>query len=220
MDTALSNWYKKRFGYYFPFYGSPKGAPTEYGNGEKYSGHKRSYGIPPGTYTIVAYVWHPEYPGRYVQLSTVTATPPCKGISTVVFEMDLLGRISGFAYTRNYMGDFRAGSWLTSTIEGASATYRSYTYDGIYWAYIQPETYLNTMALIPPGTGAGYIEQSKTAVVTWGGQTDGLDFYLEESGIPIPEFPLVGMLAAISAIGAAILLLRRQNRQIPLMIGH
>jgi hypothetical protein len=220
MDTALSNWYKKRFGYYFPFYGSPKGAPTEYGNGERYSGHKRSYGIPPGTYTIIAYVWNPEYPGRYVQLSTVTTTPPCKGISTVVFEMDLLGRISGFAYTRNYMGDFRAGSWLTSTIEGSTATYRSYTYDGIYWAYVQPDTYVNTMALIPPGTGAGYTEQSKTAVVTWGGQTDGQNFYLEESGIPIPEFPLVGMLAAISAIGAAILLLKRQNRQIPLMIGH
>jgi len=161
----------------------------------------------------VAHAWNPEYPGRYVQLSTVTATPPCKGISTVVFEMDLLGRISGFTYARNYMGDFRAGSWLTNTIEGSSATYRTYTYDGIYWQYIQPETYLNIMALIPPGTGAGYAEQSKTVVVTWGGQTDGQDFYLEESGISIPEFPAAGIIASISAIGATILLLRRTVRQ-------
>ena len=219
MDIALSNWYKKRFGYYFPFYKSPKGE-FEYGEGERYSGHKRSYGIPPGTYTIVAHAWNPEYPGRYVQLSTVTTTTTCKGISTVVFEMDLLGRISGFAYTRNYMGDFRAGSWLTNTLEGASASYRTYTYDGVYWQYVQPETYLNSMALVPPGTGAGYAEQSKTVVSTWGGQTDGQDFYLEESGIAIPEFPAVGMIAAISAIGTAILLLRRKTQSLPVIIKH
>jgi hypothetical protein len=214
MDTALSNWYKKRFGYYFPFDNYNTNGKYEFGEGDRFAGHKRSYGIPPGTYTIIAHAWNPEYPGRYVQLSTVTATPPCKGISTVVFEMDLLGRISGFAYTRNYMGDFRAGSWLTNTLEGASATYQTYTYDSIYLQYIQPETYLNTMALIPPGTGAGYTEQSKTVMATWGGQTDGQDFYLEESGTPILEFPAAGLIAAISAIGAAILLLRRQVRQI------
>jgi hypothetical protein len=220
MDTALSNWYKKRFGYYYPFWAYKSKGELEYGNGERYAGHKRSYGILPGTYTIVAHAWQPEYPGRYVQLSTVTTTTTCKGISTVIFEMDLLGRISGFAYTRNYMGDFRAGSWLTNTLEGASASYRTYTYDGVYWQYLQPETYLNSMTLIPPGTGAGYVEQSRTVVATWGGQTDGQDFYIEESGIPIPEFPLAGMLTAISAVGAAILLLRIQNRQIPLTIGH
>ena len=134
--------------------------------------------------------------------------------------MDLLSRISGLAYTRNYMGDFRAGSWLTNTLEGASASSRTYTYDGIYWQYVQPETYVNSMELIPPGTDAGYQGQSKTLVSTWGSNTAGQDFYLEESGVPIPEFPLAGMLTAVSSIATAILLLRRQTRQIPLTIGR
>lgn len=213
MDTALSKWYKKRFGYYFPFDNYDSKGKYEFGEGDCYAGHKRGYGIHPGTYTIVAHAWHPEFPGRYIQLSTVTTTTTCKGISTVVFEMDLLGRISGVTYTRNYMGDFRAGSWLTNTLEGASATYSTYTYDGLYWQYIQPESYVNSMALIPPGTGAGYTEQSRIVVTTWGGETAGQDFYLEESGIPIPELSAKGVLAFISTIGAAIVLLRRSVRQ-------
>ncbi|MEM3004064.1 MAG: hypothetical protein QXK96_02065 [Candidatus Bathyarchaeia archaeon] len=45
----------------------------------------------------------------------------------------------------------------------------------------------------------------------------GQDFHLEESGIPIPEFPAAGMLAAASAIAAVIALLRRQSSS---AIGH
>jgi hypothetical protein len=219
MDQALSNWYKKRFGYYFPCDLYKAKGVYEFGEGDRYAGCKRSYGIPPGTYTIVAHVWNPEgihfVGGRYIQLSTVTTTATCKGKSTVVFEMDLLSRVSGFAYTRNYMGDFRAGSWLTNTLEGASATSTTYSYDGIYWQYVQPETYVNSMALVPPGNDAGYQSQSRNVVTTWGSDSSGQDFYLEESGIPIPEFPLGALLTSISAIGAAIILLRRRVRQSP-----
>ena len=112
------------------------------------------------------------------------------------------------------MGDFRAGSWLTNTLEGASATYRTSTYDGEYWQYVQPESYINRIALIPLETDSGYTEQSRTSVTTWGGQTAGQDFYLEESGIPIHEFPSMGVVAFISAIGTAIALIRRSVRQI------
>ncbi|MEM4250958.1 MAG: carboxypeptidase-like regulatory domain-containing protein, partial [Candidatus Bathyarchaeia archaeon] len=196
--------YRKRFGYYSPFSKYP-GLPKD-----RFSGDYRDYGIPPGTYTIVAEAWYPDYPGRYIQLSTVTSTVSCKGRSTVVFELDLLGRISGSVYTRNWMGDFRSGSWLTNTMAGANNTWVADTpVDGEYEEWVRPDTYTVTMSLQPPGGEAGYRSQTRTAVTTWGGETSGQDFYLEESGIPIPEFPATGMFAAISAIASAIILLRR-----------
>ncbi|WP_455281924.1 hypothetical protein, partial [[Eubacterium] cellulosolvens] len=64
--------------------------------------------------------------------------------------------------------------------------------------------------------GPGYVSASRTVVATWGGSTDGQDFYLEESGIPIPEFPAAGLLAMVSALAASLYLLRRKQTIIPL----
>lgn len=196
--------YKKSFGYYSPFAKYPE-VPKDY-----HSGDYRDYGIPPGTCTIVAEAWYPDYQGRYVQLQAVAATVTCKGKTTVVFEMDLLGRISGFVYTRNFMGDFRAGSWQTITAQGATATIKTWgPIDGFYYTYVRPDTYTVT------AEGPGYKSASRTVVATWGGGADGQDFYLEESGIPITEFQAAGLLASIAAMAAAIILLRRQQRHMP-----
>ncbi|WP_455279007.1 hypothetical protein [[Eubacterium] cellulosolvens] len=147
----------------------------------------------------------------YIQLSTVTATPTCKGITTVIFEMDRMARISGFTYTRNYMGDFRAGSWQTVTSQGAAASIKAWgPYDGYYYTYVQPDTYTVT------ADGPGYVSASRTVVSTWGGVSSGQDFYLEQSGIPIPEFPAAGLLALVSALAASLYLLRRKTTIIPL----
>jgi hypothetical protein len=147
----------------------------------------------------------------YIQLATVTATPTCAGITTVIFEMDRMARISGFAYTRNYMGDFRAGSWQTVTSEGAAASIKAWgPVDGRYYSYVQPDTYTVT------AEGPGYVGASRTVVTTWGSTTDGQDFYLEESGIPIPEFPIGGVLALVSALAASLYLLRRRQTIVPL----
>jgi hypothetical protein len=155
------------------------------------------------TYTIVV---TEENQIGYVQLSTVTVTPTCKGITTVIFEMDRMARISGFTYTRNYMGDFRAGSWQTVTSEGAAASIKAWgPYDGYYYTYVQPDTYTVS------AEGPGYVGASRTVVATWGGTSSGQDFYLEESGIPIPEFPIGGVLALISALAASLYLLRRRQ---------
>lgn len=173
----------------------------------------KNYGIMWGkTYTIVVSVWWPGY----TQLATVTATPTCKGITTVIFEMDRMGQIAGFVWTRNWMGDFRAASWLEVSIAGAKASAKAYSYDGSYSARLGPDSYTATAALVPPGKDAGYKSASRTAVVTWGGDTKGQDFYLEESGIPIPEFPAAGIMALVSALAASLYLLRwRRNTAIP-----
>jgi hypothetical protein len=207
--TTFPGLYRKRFGYYSTFAKYP-GLPKD-----RYVGDYRDYGIPPGTYTIVAQAEYPDYPGRYIQLQTVTTTPTCKGKTTVVFELDLLARISGFVYTRNWMGDFRSGSWIQTSAQGAKATTKTWgPTDGFYYTYVQPDTYTVTAELKPPGGEAGYKSQTRTTVTTWGGATGGQDFYLEESGIPIPEFPTTGLLAAISAVAAAIILLRKRNKAV------
>jgi hypothetical protein len=161
------------------------------------------------TYTVVV---TEENQIGYVQLSTVTATPTCKGITTVIFEMDRMARISGFAYTRNYMGDFRAGSWQTVTSQGAAASIKAWgPIDGRYYTYVQPDTYTVT------AEGPGYVSASRTVVTTWGGVSSGQDFYMEESGIPIPEFPIGGVLALVSALAASLYLLHWKKQTIPLM---
>jgi hypothetical protein len=163
------------------------------------------------TYTIVV---TEENQVGYIQLATGTATPTCKGITTVVFEMDRMARISGYEYTRNLMGDFRAGSWQTITAKGATATTKTWgPVDGYYYTYVKPDTYTVY------ATGPGYKSGTRTVVATWGATSDGQDFYLEESGIPIPEFPAAGLLAAVSAI-ATVMLLRRQHRNTPHPFGY
>lgn len=186
-----------------------KGPKTIFCLGRGPTGDFEAYGIMWGkTYTIVV---TEENQIGYVQLSTVTATPTCKGITTVIFEMDRMARISGFAYARNYMGDFRAGSWQTVTSAGASASIKAWgPYDGYYYTYVQPDTYTVT------AEGPGYVGASRTVVASWGGVSSGQDFYLEESGIPIPEFPAAGLLALVSALAASLYLLRRKTEIVPL----
>jgi hypothetical protein len=195
---------------YWQYQGYNDGGPkTIFCLGRGPTGDHENYGIMWGkTYTIVV---TEENEIGYIQLSTVTATPTCKGITTVIFEMDRMARISGFSYTRNWMGDFRAGSWQTVTAQGAAASVKTWgPQDGYYFTYVQPETY--TLS----AEGPGYVSASRTVVATWGGSTDGQDFYLEESGIPIPEFPAAGLLALVSALAASLYLLRRKQTIIPI----
>jgi hypothetical protein len=167
-----------------------KGPKTLFCLGRGPTGDFEAYGIMWGkTYTIVV---TEENQIGYIQLSTVTATPTCK-----------------FAYTRNYMGDFRAGSWQTVTSQGAAASIKAWgPYDGVWYTYVQPDTYTVT------AEGPGYVSASRTVVSTWGGVSGGQDFYLEESGIPIPEFPAAGLLALVSALAASLYLLRRRTTTI------
>jgi hypothetical protein len=163
------------------------------------------YGIMWGkTYTIIV---TEENQIGYIQLATVIATPTCRGITTVVFEMDRMARIDGTVYARNFMGDFRSGSWLSTTAQGASTTVKAWgPVDGFYYTYVKPDTYTVTTK------GEGFKSGSRTVVTTWGGVSGGQDFYLEESGIPIPEFPAAGLLALVSALAASLYLMRWNRR--------
>lgn len=99
------------------------------------------------------------------------------------------------------MGDYRAGSWIETTAKGATASIKAWgPIDGYYYTYVIPDTYIVT------ADGPCYESTSRTVVTTWGGASDGQDFYLEESGVPLPEFPADG-LALFSTLAAALYIL-------------
>ncbi|MGQ9542549.1 MAG: carboxypeptidase regulatory-like domain-containing protein [Candidatus Bathyarchaeia archaeon] len=92
------------------------------------------------------------------------------------------GAIQGTVYTRNYLGDYRATGWANITVTGGPSIYKAQSHmDGSYQIFLPAGTYTITVEL------PGYKPATKTVSVSEGSFTS-LNFYLEESGIPIPEF--------------------------------
>jgi hypothetical protein len=129
------------------------------------------------------------------------------GEASGVFEVDLNGFVSGNVLGFTYAGDFRTQSWDTITVVGASgATLGTFsTYDGVYQAYLPSAKY--TLTISEPG----YAPQTLSYSVTAGQSGSGVNVYLEQSQIPVPEFSTV-TLVAFSALAASLYLLRRRRK--------
>jgi hypothetical protein len=165
-------------------------------------------GIPPGTYTVV--IEEELTRGRYVQLEEIEVVVTCAGQVERTFEVDQAPLISGSIYTRNFMMDFRNGSWIPVSMSGSPDVSTS-SQDGVYWSYYPlPGSQLVTVGL--PGD-LGYVSQSTEIATTWGATSNNNNFWLEESGIPIPEFP-VAIFALISALAASLFLIRWRRETI------
>jgi hypothetical protein len=135
------------------------------------------------------------------------------GESSAIFELDHLGLVAGNVYSYTWCDDWRTTSWVQVQFSGAPGIMNYYTFDGRYEAYMPAGTW--KMDVIPWAPGAqspGYAGQSMTIAVS-DGQAGGYNVFLEESGIPVPEFPVVTIiftLALALAIGA---LTRRHDRR-------
>ncbi len=178
---------------------------------DEWKGNYWDYGIPAGTYTITV-----DGPSGYIQLLTVTAVVNWNGVTTVVFEMDKGASVSGFVWTKNWMRDYRAASWIKVSATSGSGSKSTESRDGPYSiSGLKPDTWAVTAELTPPGGDAGYVSSSMSVTTTWGGTSSVGAFYLEESGIPIPEFPMA-ILALISALAASLFLIRWRRETIVL----
>ncbi|MBS7625697.1 carboxypeptidase regulatory-like domain-containing protein [Candidatus Bathyarchaeota archaeon] len=92
------------------------------------------------------------------------------------------GAIQGTVYTRNHLGDYRATGWANITVTGGPLIHSAQSHvDGSYQIYLPAGTYTITAEL------PGYKPSTATVSVSEGSFTT-LNFYLEESGVPIPEF--------------------------------
>jgi len=116
-------------------------------------------------------------------------------------------------YQRNYMGDFRTASWYTVELEGSPQLVTD-TRDGWYSFWVPAGTYTLKVHLLAPDHTDAVVVQDRTVVVTWGAVAVGQDFYMEEGGVPIPEFPAAGVLMLISALAASLYLLRWRKQAI------
>ena len=167
------------------------------------------YGIDAGTYTLEVV----DETNGYVQTATVAVTVSLMGYAHVYLDMHQQAAIYGTVYQRNYMGDFRTASWYTVELSGSPAASTA-TKDGGFFFYAPADTYTLKVYLAAPDATEAVVLQERTVVVTWGASAGGQDFYMEEGGVPIPEFPAAGVLMLISALAASLYLLRWRKQAI------
>jgi hypothetical protein len=133
------------------------------------------------------------------------------GESSGILELDHLGLAQGVVYSYTWCDDWRTTSWVSVLFSGAPGALQYYTFDGTYQAYLPAGTW--KMDVIPWLAGVkapGYGSQSFTLAVSEG-QTAGYNVYLEETGVPIPEFP-TALVVLVSALAAALSILRRRRK--------
>ena len=172
-------------------------------------GYHLDTGIPEGTYTVVVI----DETNGYVQTATVAATVSWMGTAMLFFDMHKQASIGGTVYQRNWMGDFRKAAWYTVEVSGSPAI-TTQTKDGDWSVSVPAGTYTVKVSLMSPDETGAVVLQERTVVVTWGADSSGQNFYLEEGGVPIPEFPAAGVLMLISALAASLYLLRWRKQAI------
>ncbi|MBS7645605.1 MAG: carboxypeptidase-like regulatory domain-containing protein [Candidatus Bathyarchaeia archaeon] len=138
------------------------------------------------------------------------------GEASPIFEFDLRGAVTGYIYTFYRCGGLRPGSWITVStgyppIEGDTV----YTFDGYFDMYLNPGHYI---LVIYEWTPAGEGHQAISAEVNVSpGQAASLNYFLERSGIAIPEtsmpFETSLFTAALSILGISLRLHGRRRRK-------
>ena len=120
-----------------------------------------------------------------------------------------IGKIVGTVYWYDQYGNLHPFSWVqvrATGQDGAIADTASSTVDGAYMLWVPPGTYNVTASSDP-----AFIPQSKMVAVTDGGVAGGVDFQLQASGKPIPEYPasLPPIVLLITMTAAAVMIRRR-----------
>lgn len=123
-----------------------------------------------------------NHPGPY-ELRELIRIPYASlgGCTSVTLSLDLKSLLTGTVAAYNMHGDLRSVSWAKVTMQGKD-DHTTYSWDGFYEAYLPHGVYTVTVE------GPGLTSQSLTVTIPDGGVTT-LNFYLSQSGIPIPEYP-------------------------------
>jgi len=174
------------------------------------------YPPPPGVLTGESPKYIPEnHWGPYEQRVTSLKIPGANlgGEASVIFELDQRGLVQGTVYGYTHCGDWRSASWVTILALAADGKeYKWYSFDGAYEMWLTPGTY--TLSVIPwyPTMKEGFKAQSLPGFAVSEGSQLSMDFFLEQSEVPIPEFPVTAIVLA-SALAASLFILRRRRKQ-------
>ena len=123
-----------------------------------------------------------------------------------------LSTIHGTVYWYDQYGNLRPLPWVQviATGEDGESTVASSTADGAFIMWVVPGTYDVTASSDP-----GFVPETHAVTVPDGGVV-AVDFYLEPTGKPIPEYPsaLQPVMLIVAAL-AAVIAIRRRRRTSP-----
>jgi len=186
LEVDVVPWYNKGSAYYAP----PPG--VLYGESEKYI-LQNHFGP-----------WELRY-------QVIMPSNHLGGEASVYFELDLRGLMQGTVLGYTYCGEWRSTSWTTVKFTAADGKAYAYdTRDGVYEAWLPAGQYTMSVNFWSPA-GPGYSPFSSSVYVTDGGLGSALNVYLNESGVPIPEFPVAAVVLAFS-LAASLFILRRRRK--------
>ena len=115
----------------------------------------------------------------------------------------IIGSILGF----NMYNQLEPISWASIYANNGQHTFVSYSDAGGYYEMYVPQGMYNVTVVEP-----GYVPYSN-AVSVGDGSTSTINFYLEESHVPVPEFPS-GMVSAVAVLAlAAVLVAARRTKR-------
>ncbi len=135
------------------------------------------------------------------------------GETSGIFEVDLRGYVAGNLNGFTWSNEFRTLSWSVPgtnfNVKFASSdgthTYWTTAQDGVYEGFLPDGTYAVTVS------APGMTTITGSLAVSAGQAVGGFNFNMEQSGIPIPEFSGIAIVA-FSALAASLYLLRRRRR--------
>jgi hypothetical protein len=193
----------------------PQPPVTPYSAFNGYIGNDQyAYGYLMGelTYTADMKPVYTNHPGPYeLRYDVVVPGTHLGGESSLVFELDRLGLITGSVYGYTYCDDWRTVAWTNILFTAADGTvFNHYTFDGWFGAWMKPGPYTASVVYWTPTKGEGYKVQTMPYHVS-DGASGVFNVYLEQSQVPIPEFPVAAIVLA-SALAASLFILRRKRK--------
>jgi hypothetical protein len=117
------------------------------------------------------------------------------------------GMITGSVYGFDMFDELQPIAWASVYANNGQTTFTAYTGGSGYYSMYVPQGRYNVTIVEP-----GYVSQSY-AVAVAPGSASTINFYLEESHVPVPEFPS-GMVSAVTLVAlAAVLVASRRVRR-------
>jgi len=133
--------------------------------------------------------------------------------TSVEFELDLRGYVQGILLWFDWDYAVRTVSWATVQIKSGSTTYNWYTWDGWFDGYLDPGPY-HIIITEWTNLGEGHRTNEFSLAVSAGQANGAIRITLEESSVPIAEYPaLVTSLFATFAVVLAALRFKRSRHK-------
>ncbi len=135
--------------------------------------------------------------------------------ASVIFEVDKLGFISGQVFGFTWSDELRTQSWtvLQAVSADGKQTFNYYTFDSFYGFYLPAGTWKFSVYTWSPSRNQGFRTITNTVVVSSGQITVGVNYYLERSNIPIPEFATTAIIAFLALLSSLYITRKRAKRK-------